>query len=693
MNSKTNSGKDLLNDSLNILDKNKTQINDLNNTYDLILYLFGTSVISVPHSAIHFSDSSFSNESFFERDLLKKYIMNIQEQNPNIVTSSDFSKIHDTIKNDGPFSKVIVVSDGFHFVHDNDKTADLSENALDQITPAKTPIDFLHADFPLDITDLAITGVDHESFGFIQNTTEITAHIFQQKAEGKEIQILLKEGDSLLGIEKHIITSQKNFDVSFKVKPEIVGPHVYSIEIPPVEGETFLFNNTFHSLMQITRDKIHVLQVAGRPTWDVRFLRQYLKTDPQIDLISFFILRNMEDNSKAPQEELSLIPFPTKELFQEKINSFDIIILQNFNPNLYGMRQYSKNIHDFVTERGGGLILLGGDNSFSCASPLDPYIIELLPKQNGQPSPCYTNQSFAMKFTETAKNHPLFVYGALQKTEAFEQGIPSDFLFGINHLLLSEPSIKILASSDTGNPLILAYNRGKGRVFQMMTDSFWKLKFSTGLSVKDSTIYQKFYDTLWNNSLHWLIKDPDRSSIRINNLEFIFHESEPIEISGQKMHSEQDESTQTIVRLESHDKKKDIIQEISISEKDPFFSFTFKPVPPGLYEIVFNEISSNKNIIQEDYRIPIWVIHKKTEKESILSGIDIKKTKTAPGTVQIHSLQNPSLKLIDDSKPAQPRFEVTHSSDSSVWQNIYFLMIFFLLATIAWLIRKRWFYD
>ena len=140
-------------------------------------------------------------------------------------------------------------------------------------------------------------------------------------------------------------------------------------------------------------------------------------------------------------------------------------------------------------------------------------------------------------------------------------------------------------------------------------------------------------------------------------------------------------------------KKKEILQEISLSEKDPFFTFTFKPLPPGLYEIVFSEESINQQGTQESYRIPIWVTPKKTEKESVLSGYNVKKTKITSAVLKIQSMRTDTLNLVNDNKKPSHRFEVIHSNDSRVWENIYFLSAFFLLATIAWIIRKRWLYD
>src|SRR6185312_4561088 len=113
----------------------------------------------------------------------------------------------------------------------------------------------------------------------------------------------------------------------------------------------------------VTRERVRVLHVAGRPTNDVRALRQYLKGDASIDLVAFFILRTPTDNVNATQDELALIPFPVDELFSEHLPSFDAVILQDFDAQPYGLEKYLPALSRYV-RTGGGLIMVGGSNSF-----------------------------------------------------------------------------------------------------------------------------------------------------------------------------------------------------------------------------------------------------------------------------------------------------------------------------------------
>ena len=131
------------------------------------------------------------------------------------------------------------------------------------------------------------------------------------------------------------------------------------MRVPVDPEERIVQNNRLDFTLKVIRDRLRVLQVSGHPSWDERFLRQLLKENPSVDLISFFILRTPTDQSGAPSSELSLIPFPTRQLFTEELHTFDIVIFQDFDYLPYNMSHYLGNIRDFVKDAGGGFLMIG----------------------------------------------------------------------------------------------------------------------------------------------------------------------------------------------------------------------------------------------------------------------------------------------------------------------------------------------
>ena len=125
--------------------------------------------------------------------------------------------------------------------------------------------------------------------------------------------------------------------VSFDWLPDHPGTFVFRISTPVLGGEALTGNNEQTFTVKVIRDRVRVLHLCGRPSWDQRFLRAMLRRDPNVDLVSFFILRTETDEQPWNREELSLIPFPTYEIFEEQLRSFDLVIFQNFNFAPYGV--------------------------------------------------------------------------------------------------------------------------------------------------------------------------------------------------------------------------------------------------------------------------------------------------------------------------------------------------------------------
>src|ERR1051325_151582 len=134
-----------------------------------------------------------------------------------------------------------------------------------------------------------------------------------------------------------------------------------------------------------------------------------LKSNPNVDLISFFILRTQDSISLVPNDEMSLIPFPTRELFEQQLPSFDLIILQDFEYLPYGIGDFLENIRSYV-EGGGGLAMLGGPASFTSGGYYGTPVAAALPVELYGPfdaGPVLDVQRFTPQLTEAGLVHPV----------------------------------------------------------------------------------------------------------------------------------------------------------------------------------------------------------------------------------------------------------------------------------------------
>ncbi|HRC57190.1 MAG TPA: N-acetylmuramoyl-L-alanine amidase [Kofleriaceae bacterium] len=252
---------------------------------------------------------------------------------------------------------IIVISDGA-------ATGGFDEDAEDFLRGLETRVHTVWAARP-GLRDLAVKSVLADEFAFVRTVVRIDAVIQSTGLSAQKIPVTLStDGQPLRQKVVELPAGDHEVRVTFEITPPRVGRYVYEVAVPHVGGESVTSNNARAFVVRVLRDKIRVLQVAGQPSWDVRALRQMLKANPNVDLISFFILRTQDDISLVPNDEMSLIPFPTRELFEEQLPSFDLIVLQNFEYLPYGIGDYLESIRAYV-EGGGALAMLGGAQSFA----------------------------------------------------------------------------------------------------------------------------------------------------------------------------------------------------------------------------------------------------------------------------------------------------------------------------------------
>ncbi len=284
------------------------------------------------------------------------------------------------------------------------------------------------------------------------------------------------------------------------------GARIVEIAISPQPGDAIPENDRRFVAFDVTRDRVRVLHVAGRPTNDVRALRQWIKSDASVDVVAFFILRTPTDDVRATQNDLALIPFPVDELFQEHLPSFDAIVLQDFDAQPYGLEKYLENIRRYV-RRGGGLVMVGGENSFVAGGYAGTPLADVLPVElDGSPRASSADTSpFVPQWTPEGLSSPLLS----PLRTVVEDELPQ--MPGANVLGDLRPGGVALWSHPTRTtrsgakmPVLAVGDEGDGRTIALGVDGAWELEFSE-LGARTAG---RGHGALWDGLLGWLMRDP-----------------------------------------------------------------------------------------------------------------------------------------------------------------------------------------
>lgn len=367
-----------------------------------------------------------------------------------------------------------------------------------------------------DLRDLAVSAVKVDDFAFVRSRIELEVELSQRGYGPLDVPVVLeREGQVVTSLQARVQDGAPT-KVALSFTPDTTGEFAFTVRVPVQDGEPVTQNNARSFVLKVIRDRVRVLHVAGKPSWDERFMRQLLKRDPNVDLISFFILRTPSDlTMTAGNDELSLIPFPTDEIFRQQLKSFDLVIFHDFTYRPYRMSQYLPGIAEYVKD-GGAFLMVGGSQSFTEGSYAGTALAEILPVELSRSSQPPTEEAFQARLTADGRHHPVteLAAGDGANDEAW-RSLPA--LHGINrttrkpaaHVLVEHPTIV----DETGQaaPVVSLMEIGRGRSMAITADSTWMWAFYTAREGKTPRAYENFY----RHAIRWLVRDPELTQVRV----------------------------------------------------------------------------------------------------------------------------------------------------------------------------------
>ncbi|MEY4576678.1 MAG: hypothetical protein RL701_1381 [Pseudomonadota bacterium] len=357
--------------------------------------------------------------------------------------------------------------------------------------------------------DVAIESVRVDGAAFLRQIVEVEVKLRSTPAQHDVVTVSLRSGSDLLREAVVNFDEQGVGTAKLALIPTKLGRAAYTLSIPTEPDDTVPENNERAFQLEVTRERLRALLVSGHPSWDSRFLRALLKSDPAVDLITFFILRTQNDNSMASSDELSLIPFPTEELFEQHLKSFDLIIFQDFDFAPYQMARYLPRIHDYVLN-GGSFAMLGGDRSFGAGGYGSTPIAEILPVTLPERAPFVDEAEFLPTVASEAVHHPLVELAPRvpDNLRAWAKLAPlrgSNIVQNLQpdaHALLVHP--RLITANGQPMPVLSVSSPGRGRSLALTTDSAYHWGMATAGRTGDASAYERF----WDRALRWLARDP-----------------------------------------------------------------------------------------------------------------------------------------------------------------------------------------
>ena len=330
---------------------------------------------------------------------------------------------------------------------------------------------------------------------------------------GEEIKIDIKVEDISTNTPNALVTINMNDDieqsrsipigevVTITMPLERAGITSLNIEVEPGKEELTLQNNKSVVEINAIRERLKVMLVSGEPNMGLRSWRNLLNSDPSVDLVHFTILRPPNKQDLTPVGELSLIPFPSRELFQANLNDFDLIIFDQYHLRGILPQFYLKNVVEYVVN-GGALLDASGPTYAG------PYSLSLSPLQNilpTEPTGDVIVQEFIPIMTQDGERHPV--------TANLKDNMNSNW--GPWYRMVEGLTITgdVLLEGPEARPLLVLNRVGQGRVAQILSDQSWVWTKSGVNKGPQADLLRRL--------VHWLMKEPELEenelSARIDN--------------------------------------------------------------------------------------------------------------------------------------------------------------------------------
>ena len=341
--------------------------------------------------------------------------------------------------------------------------------------------------------DRRVSIVDAPTYGLVGEDSQLSFIVEQQASPSapQYAQVTI-EADGQRPKRMNVPVGEKQI-VSLPLERR--GRMTVAVTVDAIPNEISQSNNEVALSINAVRDRLRVLLVSGVPHPGERTWRNLLKSDPSVDLVHFTILRPPEKQDDTPVQELSLIAFPTRELFQTKLHEFDLVVFDRYRRRGVLPSIYLRNIVKYV-EQGGALLEIGGP---SYASPYSLYRTALGDILPGEPNGSITQQPFKPQLTEDGLRHP--VTARLPKGPLV--ALNDDVRWGrwLRQINVDAVGGDILMKGVDEHPLLVLDRVKKGRVAQLFSDQIWL--WARGYEGGGP------YAELIRRLSHWLMKEPE----------------------------------------------------------------------------------------------------------------------------------------------------------------------------------------
>ena len=561
---------------------------------------------------------------------------------------------------------VILISDG------SDNSGAISQADLTEIAGYGVPIHAVGIGLENIPEDLELTEVSLPEKA-LPGTT-LSARIGIRHDQGGTARVKVYDGDTFLTTEEIALSNDQNMTLAF-VDIEVSDPGQLDLRftLDPINNESNLANNTRAQVVDVEESRYKVLYVEGEPRWEYKFMQRALNDDPSIALSTLLkVTPNKYYRQGIESQEQLANGFPEEraELFD-----YDALIIGSFNAAELTAEQ-QEMIRDFVSERGGSLLMLGGLNGLGLGGWGESVVNEVLPSRLSADQAEFVREKSWVTLTDNGKLVPLL---QLSNSETENERIWADLpeIADYQQLGPLRPAATTLLNVNVDGrmqPLLVTQPYGRGQSYILATGGTWRWQMS--LPVDDMS-----HETFWRQLTRALVANSPR----------------PFELSSRV------DTEEIKVRAELRDPESEENQGLAISavvssENNDVVTLELMPVSgqPGVYEAGFTPNETGLYSIEAISRVGENLVGSSTTAVRYDQGQEIfnvrQNRQLLERVAEITGGQYWSAEQWDEIPEAisYSTAGITEQQISFLWDAPFFFFLLVLLKTMEWLLRRHW---
>ncbi len=533
---------------------------------------------------------------------------------------------------------------------------------------------------PEEQKDIAISRFLTNETAYVDNEIPVEVTVRSTGYDNIQVPLQIVWGDTVIA-EENIILKGSSLEQKLMLRfvPTKAGDQKFSLKLPVQDGEMIAQNNVRDFVVKVLKNKIQVLHLAGRPSYDYGFLHRYMVRDPNVEPTGLVLKKDgsFYPVKKKDGETLQALPQTQEQLFK-----YDLLILSDLHQRYLGQK-FEKMVANFVRERGGALLILGGEHSFQDGGYNNSVIADLMPVTLGPASNRMKTGTFSIQLTPAGNRHGLMQLDDDQElNNRIWQSLPP--LLAYNQIKGIKPGAELFATfaGKKPAPAIALHRSGKGKVLAFMAATFWQWDFLM-LGVQGSNEHS---DRLWNNIIRYLVSRDDIERVNLNTDKKIYRSGESVNVAVQVYDQKfQPQSQAEVTVTIAKQGQQEIRQEVVLIEQEP-----------GRYNGII------ENLLPGDYTAKAVV-----KKGNIQLGADNRSFTVSEYSLEFENtrMNNALLKTMAKNSGGQYftpanvndifaslNLNVRHretSRDIILWDHPGLFILLILLLGIEWTMRKR----